>query len=340
MRRLSPKWHRHQRALQRRALKLGRRIKRRRRSLHGNPHNRKTNRAKPFLPKRAGSLICPATLDFGSDPVDTVKFMMDVRAALTQGEYSRILIDHAALRNLSPSAALVLIAEMFYAQQFAPSVELLCKFPKTPAVRDLLGQIGYFKYFPAVSWSAPPGGARFFLEHRRGEGVDRDAARVLLDHLRTTGKLSSSLLYEALAEGMQNAAEWGYENRQTGYRLWWLLGYRDASTGEIAYCFYDQGAGIPATIRTRLSDRVAFLRPKGSQLIRRAVIAGHYSRTGKPSRGRGLPTLKRFIDAAAAGELLIHSRESQCIFRTGHKPRLSDYSVLLRGTLISWTFQP
>ncbi len=130
MRRLSPKWHRHQRALQRRALKLGRRIKRRRRSLHGNPHNRKTNRAKPFLPKRAGSLICPATLDFGSDPVDTVKFMMDVRAALTQGEYSRILIDHAALRNLSPSAALVLIAEMFYAQQFAPSVELLCKFPR------------------------------------------------------------------------------------------------------------------------------------------------------------------------------------------------------------------
>ena len=130
----------------------------------------------------------------------------------------------------------------------------------------------------------------------------------------------------------------GYGNRTIGYRSWWLLGYRDTESGEIAYCFYDQGVGIPATIRPRLPDRIRSLFPSGSRLIRRAVQLGHYSRTGKPSRGRGLPTLHRFIESAARGELLIFAGESRCIFRSGQKPLLDDFSERLQGTLISWSF--
>ena len=194
-----------------------------------------------------------------------------------------------SLAELSPGAALVLLAEMFYAQQMSPQVVLVTRFPKERAVRELLGLIGYFKYFPAISWTPPDGQTRFYLEHRTGEGVDRNAVRALLDHLRTAGKLSSTLLYEALTEGMQNATEWGYENRQSGYRTWWLLGYRDAATGEIAHRFYDQGIGASQS-RFEHASPIGFCSSdqKALSSIRRAAVTGqgHFPKRKGQSRPR------------------------------------------------------
>jgi hypothetical protein len=294
--------------------------------------------AKATLPKHRLTLVSPPELGFFDYPEQTIQFLMAIRIAAKRGKHREIVIDHSALTDLSAAAALTLIAELFMAQYSQPHCTLICKFPRDSAVRDLLGLIGYYQYFPAVRWTPPTGSTRFYLAHRYGEGVDQKAASELISHLRTVGRLPSSRLYEALIEGMQNATEWGYGNRIAGYRRWWLLGYRDSQTGEISYCFYDQGAGIPVTIRKRLKDRVMLLSPTGSQLIRKAVVAGHYSRTRRPTRGRGLPTLKRFVDEAASGRLLIQSRESRCVFATGKTPHLSDFEQCLQGTLITWNF--
>jgi anti-anti-sigma regulatory factor len=295
--------------------------------------------AKQTLPKHRLTLVSPAELGFFDHPEQTIRFLMDIRSAAQKGKYREIIIDHSALSDLSAAAALALIAELYIAQYSQPHCVLICKFARDPAVRDLLGLIGYYKYFPAVRWIPPTGNTRYYLAHRNGEGVDQGAATDLITHLRTVGQLPSSRLYEALIEGMQNATEWGYGNRISGYRKWWLLGYRDSQTGEISYCFYDQGAGIPVTIRKRLKDRVMLLAPSGSKLIRKAVVLGHYSRTRRPTRGRGLPTLKRFVDEAASGRLLIQSRESRCVFTTAAPPGLNDYEECLQGTMITWNFR-
>lgn len=332
------KWQRHQRAIQRRSLKQ---VQKRKLRKKGGPQRTLFDPAllaKPVLPKHRLTLISPKELGFVDYPQQTVAFLMAIRKEVHRGKNREVIIDHSNLADLSPAAALALIAELFYAHYAQPHCILICKFPRDQAVRDLLGLIGYYKYFPAVRWIPPTAITRFYLTHRNGEGVDQQAASDLITHLRTVGRLPTARLYEALIEGMQNATEWGYGNRLIGYRQWWLLGYRDSTTGEISYCFYDQGAGIPVTIRRRLKERVALLRPAGSQLIRKAVVAGHYSRTGRPTRGRGLPSLKRFVDEAASGELLIHSRESRCLFRTANKPLLSEYQECLQGTMISWNF--
>jgi anti-anti-sigma regulatory factor len=330
---------RHHRALQRRARRKAERRKRRKQGGRQVTTFDPSSFAKAILPKHRLILTSPAELGFFDFPEQTIRFLMAIRSAAKKGKHSEIVIDHSDLVDLSAAAALTLIAELFMAQYSQPKCTLICKFPRDSAVRNLLGLIGYYKYFPAVQWTAPTGSTRFYLAHRYGEGVDQKAASELISHLRTVGRLPSSRLYEALIEGMQNATEWGYGNRVAGYRRWWLLGYRDSQTGEISYCFYDQGAGIPVTIRKRLKDRVKFLSPTGSQLIRKAVVAGHYSRTRRPTRGRGLPTLKRFVDEAASGRLLIQSRESRCVFTTGKKPKLDDFErECLQGTLITWNF--
>jgi anti-anti-sigma regulatory factor len=329
---------RHQRSVQRRSLKQAQARKRRRASGSQKSGFDPALLAKPTLPKHRLTLTSPQQLGFVDYPEETISFLMAIRKATKAGKHREIVIDHSQLSNLSGAAALALIAELYFAQCSQPHCTLICKFSPDQAVRDLLGLIGYYQYFPAVRWNPPTALSRFYLAHRSGEGVNQRAATDLISHLRTVGRLPTSRLYEALIEGMQNATEWGYGNRVSGYRRWWLLGYRDSATGEISYCFYDQGAGIPVTIRKRLKDRVVLLAPSGSTLIRKAVVSGHYSRTRRPTRGRGLPTLKRFVDEAASGELLIQSRESRCLFRTGHKPLLHDYEECLQGTMISWNF--
>jgi hypothetical protein len=122
------------------------------------------------------------------------------------------------------------------------------------------------------------------------------------------------------------------------HNRWWLLGYRDSKTHEVSFCFYDQGLGIPKTIRTRFKDKFGRLSASDSDLIVKAVVEGHYSSTKDPTRGRGLPVLKRFIDKSASGRLMIVSRSSRCIF-TKAEPITADLKKKFKGTLISWSLQ-
>ena len=202
--------------------------------------------ARPAEAKRT-EVKMPARLCFISLPRETVAFFTQLRQTISSPKWQEVKLDHSALVEISPAAALVLMAELYYGHRKQPHTLKLCIFPKDRTICDLLGFIGYFRYFKGYKWTPLEPGHRLFLEHRRGEGVDRLAAGALVNHLRTVGKLPTARLYEALIEGMQNAAEHGYAKRTGSYRSWWLLGYRDSVTGEIAYCFYDQGLGIPTT---------------------------------------------------------------------------------------------
>lgn len=264
--------------------------------------------------------------------------MEEFRRAVSGRKITSLLVDQRELVRITPAAALVLLAEMYRANKLYKRVSLSFVQPLANEARDLLGEIGFYDYAKTITWKNHGGSNRRFWKHHVGEGVRPDLAGELIHYLPRIGTKDTALLYEALVEGMQNAAEWAYMG-QTRYRSWWLLGYREDTSGELAFCFYDQGAGIPATIRTRFRDMFPIFRPSGSELIQLAVMKGRYSRTKQKSRGRGLPTLKRFIDSAKKGELLIFSRESRCIFHASSSPECDDYQCDLQGTLISWTLQ-
>lgn len=323
-------------ALQRRALKQAQK--------HTKPRKRKENR----LPSKSTSvdvrdttkIECPEILDFALDGERSARFFSELDRAL-YGRAPRVIVDHRPLKSLSPSAALVLIAHLYRAHRRRPDLGLFVQLPVATEAKDLLGMIGYYRYFKeSIEWTSPTDSQRYYLEHRRGEQVIPEHAEALCSHLQLQGRLSSAKLYAALIEGMGNAIEWGYDKKESGYRWWWLLGYRDAQTGEMAYSFYDQGVGIPVSIRVKLLDFLPFVRPSGSDLIETAVVEGRYSRTKQRGRGTGLPTLLDFVEEGSDGELLIFSNESRCIFHHGKPVRKDDFSMGLRGTLISWNFRP
>ena len=330
------RWLRHQLARQRKALAEAKKRRDKRRSPVGKAPRKKQTKYQQLV------IECPAVLDFDDEPEMTAAFFSRLDAVLS-GVAMSVLVDHRPLGKLSPGAALVLIAHLYRASRVKRGIRLQAHLPLATAPRDMLGEIGYYKYYRAHIWKRPAPSQRFFLEHKKAEMVDTEFAEKLCEHwLAAQDARSTQRLYAAIVEGMANATEWAYAECADGYRSWWMLGYRDTQTGEIAYSLYDQGLGITGTIRRKNSflEILPGLRPTDPELIQQAVVDGRYSRTRQKGRGTGLPTLLEFVREGTDGELLIFSKNCRCVFRHAQGNLLNEYTIALRGTLISWSFRP
>jgi anti-sigma regulatory factor (Ser/Thr protein kinase) len=332
------RWRISQRANRLRLRK--RKLRRLKRAQRKTPYLR--SRAKN-IPELAGVLetheiVCPVSLDLVANVVETSEFLHLIHRGIAARSARRVRIDFRPLQNVTPAAALALIVTMVRDTELHPDIDIRFFKPVAPEASGLLSQVGFYDYTETLKTDISIGGTKSFWKHRRGKGVQQVAAKELIKFLTPTPIPEPVLLYEALVEGMQNTAEHAYQDAtiRNKDQSWWLLGYHDTTRREISFCFYDQGQGIPVTIRTRFKDRIPLLQDPGSELIRKAVVEGHYSRTKKKERGRGLPTLKRYIDAANDGELVIFSRGSRCIFRHAEEPECSEFDTPLQGTLISW----
>jgi anti-sigma regulatory factor (Ser/Thr protein kinase) len=195
-----------------------------------------------------------------------------------------------------------------------------------------------------MKWEVKQSDHKFFLQVKTGNKTQGQIVKELLQHFGPEAHLTKAgekAFYPAVVECMDNVMKHAYAGSRRGGILlnqWWLMGYRDSETHEIFFCFFDQGLGIPKTIRTRLKDKFGPLSLSDSEIIEKAVIEGHYSSTKDPTRGRGLPTLKRFIDTAQLGQLMIVSHKSRCIFtRDGTKSAVLNRSF--GGTLVAWKLQ-
>jgi len=321
------------RAIQRRNLKQQREKKRRGKSGGFN----RPGQVPALIADKLPVLEFPETLSFEEKNQETRLFFHKLDEMIREHKHG-LMIKHAGLQNLSPAAALVLIAEMYRLHREFPKHPKHCHLPEDSQVFDLLGHLGYFNYFPVSRWSSTNNDlSRFYLLHRRGERVDPGAVKALLIHFEDEQILNipeRQALYAALVEYMQNVVDHAYPD-SSKYCQWWLIGYRDSITHEISFCFYDQGVGIPETIRARLQGKILYLSRSDSELVRKAVESSNDLRTGDKNRGQGLPTLKRFVDSAGNTSLEIDSAATRCTFNPTQTTN-SDTGIRFRGTLISW----
>jgi hypothetical protein len=295
--------------------------------------------------RTAYNLTFPRELNFDGNLDETLKFFSQFRQLVHEHKPRIIRIDHSALMKVSPAAALVLIAEIVRAVEILRNCQWFGNGAANPEARQLLGEVGYWDYFEHVKWEKSETESRQFLHHKTGNRTSGSVVKELIEHFLPALPLpqeSKKILYPALIECMDNVMKHAYSQHDEGrlyFRRWWLLGFRDLKTLEVFFCFYDQGVGIPQTIRVRFKDRIPLLSMSDSQLIVKAVVEGHYSSTKDPTRGRGLPKLKSFIDVAKAGELMIVSHKSRCTFFKNTQPLEVNAKAKFGGTLIVWRLQ-
>ncbi len=287
-------------------------------------------------------LTFPENLSFLDNLHSSVEFLHRVERAFFVDRARKVRIDHSQIKKLGPEAALLLIATFERVTVLSPRSSLSTKTSKLPndQVLSVLKQAGYFDYF-SLTVEIPDADVPQILSHRTGRKVAPPAAEELILHFEHLAGFPSSLrkkLGKALIECMENAILHAFPPGFSARCLknqWWMLGYRDMARGTIWFAFYDQGVGIPRTIRTRVLDQKLFRRKDGDILVE-AIVEGHYSRTKEKSRGRGLPLLLEFVELADDGKLTVVSDCVRCDFIKGKDPRHYPLEIAFPGTLIIW----
>lgn len=296
----------------------------------------------------ARTLKAPEVLDLANQTEDTLSFLNELTAIYTAPGWSKLIVDLRPATRISTDAAIVLLAKITHAAKSYRRCRLFYFAPKNKAVNELLRKIGFYDHFPLFHkrYCHLNSLKRTFVHYRTGRLVDSTPIGELVEQFNEVMHWSSTHkkgLYNALIECLTNvlghAYPEGYSDSDWIRHRWWIVGQRDVETGEIWFCCYDLGVGIPKTIRFRLRDQPWLLGPTDEELIVKGVVEGAFSRMKLPTRGKGLPVLRRFVVAAQDGELLIVSHQSRCQFPHSGPPKTSRLHVPLHGTLIVWSLR-
>ncbi len=291
-------------------------------------------------------LSAPENMDFRVHFNETVEFLDQVHQAILTGKERNVVLDLSKLDAISPEAAIVFLAEtvrcLFYS---VSKKKLRGNYPRSARARKMLGDIGFFKSFniptPPVE---PQESQRIYFQTVFGNRSDGRLAQPLLSLFQNVGQLDSiacKRLYASLIECMDNVKAHAYPIENEGspdlVGEWWMAGFADKATGQIAMIFFDQGAGIPTTIKRKRSVRIrSYFHFSDDRIIRRAVLKG-LSRKSSLRHGNGLPSLKEFVDVSKNGMLRLISNYGDFTYYKSQAPKAIALPRHFRGSLIVWT---
>jgi hypothetical protein len=285
-------------------------------------------------------------MDFGAHADETLAFLEALRGEILSGTTHDVLIDVSALQEISPPAAIVLLAEATRCVVYAGTKKnIRGNYPSSDRAKQVLTGIGFFRAFnikaPTVTL---PKRDRLYVKTASGNKSDGRYTRPYLSLFERVAGLTdvaSKRLYGALIECMDNVRAHAYNATNRGdpdlIGEWWLGGFADPVSRELALVFYDLGRGIPTTIKTKRSVRwQSYVGFGDSRILEQAVMVGLSSKDSS-RRGTGLPSLREFVDLAPGGFLRVISGDGDFIYRRKKRRQRSQLPRSLTGSLIIWT---
>jgi len=140
-------------------------------------------------------------------------------------------------------------------------------------------------------------------------------------------------LYTTIMETMINVPEHAYGSRK--HNKWFLMALNDSQCKRVQFALMDNGYGIPATVRKKLSEK--FLGIKDSELLVSTLKGEARTQTNKLSRGNGLPKVRGYALQKKIENLYIISRSG---YYNVDEEKTEELEIPFLGTLISWDFVP
>lgn len=269
-----------------------------------------------------------------------------IRSAALEGNFKRVVLNFHDVASMAPEAAVTIVAEIQRCSAFCEKrTQITGTYPSSHDVAALLRDVGFFR---ALDIKAPPLPAGFqprsYVQIERNNEIVPEIVGKLLDCFSEVFVFDDEdrkRLHVALVESMDNVFQHAYPKRSDSpdlLREWWLAGYADHSQSAICFIFYDQGAGIPTTIKARQKPRLLRLMGGWSdgQWIQRAVRKG-MSRHVSRRRGHGLEKLREFIDRLdVEGSLRVVANAGSVVFPSNGNSMAYDVGGKLHGTLVVW----
>lgn len=305
------------------------------------------------------TISCPSDFSLESNFDGVVDVLEQIRRQSKRYRNERTYIDFREIKTISPSAALVLVAELDrwnhepLMQKRNAKLRTVDVDEWNSTVRYLLADMGFFDLlqvsYPQVNLTPDDLSSRIsFVKFRTGNRVDGKA----IEELRRTdlapfvGVPNRHQLYAAVTEAMTNVVHHAYPSSLPPRPNWWLSASHDAKNGEVVIMIYDQGAGIPVTLPRRFPEQLRSLMPGSvtKDHARMIKVAHELNRssTGQGYRGRGLARdIREYVKILSCrSRYRVVSLRGEYVLEkpaTGpSKDLLKNHTRSLSGTLIEW----
>ena len=355
----SRKWNNiHARSLNRRRLVRKKKLRtvRRRRSI--GSANAEQGIARRQVGRYNATIRCPEIFCLEANFDGVVDLLQEIRSQSNRRRNERVYIDFRQIRLLSPSAALVLAAELDRWNIVRPKYRLRAIDAEEwdPRIRRLFEDMGFFELLHVRLPRSPDARSddeTSYVKFRSGQKADGEAiSRLRTEDLEPiVGAMPRTHdLYAAVSEAMTNVAQHAYKGGATLLQCpkWWLSASRNAATAEVCIMVYDQGAGIPETLPRKFAERVKnVIRTDHARMIKAAHKLKRTS-TGEPHRGHGLERdIRGYLDVLdRPATYRVMSLKGEYVYergydgRQGHplisKSHSKSHVKPLYGTLIEW----
>ena len=290
----------------------------------------------------------PESLDLSENIERTVVTLENIKHEILYGKNKKIILEQENIEKISPDAAIILAAEINRCIEYSSSKKkIIGDYPDNPSVAGMLKYMGFYRFLniPAPNVNLPKD-SRIFFNVISGHDSDMrivDRLVKLFERAVEIPIIPRKRLCAALIECMDNVNNHAYiKNTKDPVFVgqWWMAGFCDPSTGQVTFTFYDQGVGIPTTLKEKLSVKIrGYLSWSESDMLDHAITKG-ITRHSSNRHGNGLPSLKGFIDELAPGGFLrVLSGKGDFTYCKNNKPIKKDLDVFIDGSLIMWSIQ-
>jgi anti-sigma regulatory factor (Ser/Thr protein kinase) len=281
-------------------------------------------------------LYAPECFSFTDNPESTLKFFASIEGRLLNG--SPTFINLHNVRSVSADALMYLLALLDVAsQKHGVRTKVRGNIPITGSARDAILASGFTNFVAGLprDGTGDPDTLQIVSNslvqsHTAGELLAFAREKLGLERLETRGA------FAILVESMSNVVEHAYAESVRFERKWWAMAQCINGGNSVRLTVVDYGDGIAATMRRSLPERViqAVGMMQDQNLVMSAMRGEVRSRTGKESRGRGLPKmLQAYLDGDIR-ELTIISSRAYIKGATGQE-MLSP----LKGTIVSFSLE-
>mgnify|MGYP004527112629 FL=1 len=321
----------------------------RKRKRHGISTGGKDKKYKDKYISKITPIDVPAILCFDKNLCETLDFFNEIRKVGDNNK--RLFIEMRYLKDISPEAALVLVAELDRRCILSGKRIGVQSFNKWEIkIKTIFRDIGMYEFLhielsrkQKLSNIHDDSNNIKFLKFRAGVDIDYGRKVEIIDDIKKLINNYEELngrktLKVGLTEAILNTHHHAYpsdfiENSIFKKPKWWVSACFDSNNNNMKLIVYDQGKTIPGTLDLK---KYVVLNESDSEKLKTAVETSESS-TKLANRGKGLKSIKQYAKNANNGELVIISKKGYYKYiKNTDTIKTFNMRLALEGTLISW----
>lgn len=258
-------------------------------------------------------------------------------------ENKEVFLDFKKINKISADAILYLVALIKNYELRNQPMRISGNLPIDDLSKQLILESGFFDHVRLIGGKIKRTNADILTirsDNKTKGSIAKEVIKFAKNKLgKTFAGNQSNSIYKTLIECMENTNGHAYAKVKS-YTRWYLIALYNKEQNVVHFTFLDTGFGIPATvaktgIETFLQKFKTIVKKDSTYIY--STLTGDFqrTRTGKPYRGLGLPSIYTFSQKNMVKNLVVISNYG---FVNCNTNKHNNLTSIFRGTLLSWDF--